>query len=128
MEIAGYITLGLVLLGMIVEITPVKISPLAYIGRKLNKTLNDKIDTMNTKVDNLETHVDKIEIDTIRNRILSYDALIRKGEKLKRYQYESVFKDVNLWTNYHSKYVELNGMIDVAIENIREAYKNETFD
>lgn len=128
MEIAGYITLGLVLLGMIVEITPVKISPLAYIGKKLNKTLNDKIDTMNTKVDNLEAHVDMIEIDTIRNRILSYDALIRKGEHMKRYQYESIFKDIDKWVLFHKLYPELNGMIDVAIENIREAYKNEKFD
>lgn len=128
MEIAGYVTIGLIVLGMIVEITPVKVSPLAYIGRKLNKSLNDKIDTMNAKVDNLETHVDKIEIDTIRNRILSYDALIRKGEHMKRYQYESVFKDIDKWSKYHEVYKDLNGMIDIAIENIKEAYKNEKFD
>ena len=128
MEIAGYVTIGLIVLGMIVEITPVKVSPLAYIGRKLNKSLNDKIDTMNAKVDNLEVNVDEVKIDAIKNHILSYDALIRKGEHLKKYQYESAFDDINKWVAFHKKYPDLNGMIDIAIENIKEAYKNEKFD
>ena len=118
---ASYVTLGVLIVGMFVEIAPVKISPLAWLGNRLHRDLNSKIS-------NLETHVDKIEIDTIRNRILSYDALIRKGEHLKRYQYESVFKDIDKWSMYHKVYTDLNGMIDVAIENIKEAYKNEKFD
>ena len=121
MEITGYITTAIIVLGMFIEIVPVKVSPLNWIGNRLHKDLNAKIDT-------LETHIDKIEIDTIRNRILSYDALIRRGEHLKLYQYKAVFKDIDLWISYHSKYVDLNGMIDVAIENIKEAYKNEKFD
>lgn len=121
MELTGYITTAIIVLGMFVEIVPVKISPLNWIGNRLHRDLN-------TKIDALETHVDKIEIDTIRNRILSYDALIRKGEHLKLYQYKAIFKDIDLWISYHSKYVDLNGMIDVAIQNIKEAYKKEKFD
>ena len=128
MELTGYITAALLVLGMFVEIVPVKWSPLGYIGKKINKTLSDKIDSVSSKVSTLETHVDKIEIDAIRNRILSYDALIRKGEHLKQYQYKSIFSDIDLWKNYHNKYDDLNGMIDVAIENIKEAYKKEKFD
>lgn len=128
METTGYITIGLLVFGMLVEIVPVKWSPLGYIGKKINKNLSDKIDSVSSKVSTLETHVDKIEIDAIRNRILSYDALIRKGEHLKQYQYKSIFSDIDLWKNYHNKYDDLNGMIDTAIENIKEAYKKETFD
>lgn len=128
METTGYITIGLLVFGMLVEIVPVKWSPLGYIGKKINKNLSDKIDSVSSKVSTLETHVDKIEIDAIRNRILSYDALIRKGEHLKRYQYKSIFIDIDKWVKYHKKYPDLNGMIDVAIENIKEAYKKEKFD
>ena len=121
MEITGYVTVGLIVFGMFVEIIPVKWSPLAWLGNRLHRDLNKKIDE-------LEYHVDDIEIDAIRNRILSYDALIRKGERLKQYQYKSIFCDIDKWLKYHNKYKELNGMIDVAIENIREAYKKEKFD
>lgn len=120
MEITGYITTAILILGMFVEIVPVKFSPLNWIGNRLHRDLNSKIDT-------LETHVDQIEIDTIRNRILSYDALIRKGEHLKHYQYKACFVDIDKWVAFHKKYPELNGMIDVAIENIKEAYKKEKF-
>lgn len=121
MEITGYITTAIIVLGMFIEIVPVKISPLNWIGNRLHRDLNTKIDT-------LETHVDQIEIDTIRNRILSYDALIRRGEHLKEYQYKSCFCDIDKWRDFHLKYPQLNGMIDVAIENIKEAYKKEKFD
>lgn len=122
------IAIGLLLFGMLVEITPVKWSPLSYIGRKLNKSMTDKIDKMNNKIDDLESHVDKIEIDTVRNRILAVDRLVRKGSHLTLYEYKAVFKDIEIWTNFHEKYPSLNGMIDIAIENIKEAYKKEEFD
>lgn len=121
MEVTEYITLGLIILGMFVEIAPVKWSPLNYIGKHLNRSTNERLDI-------LEKHVDTIEIDAIRQRILSHDALIRRGEHLKQYQYEAIFKDINHWVEYHKKYPNLNGMIDGAIENIRETYKKEKFD
>lgn len=121
MEITGYITTAIIVLGMFIEIVPVKFSPLNWLGSRLHRDLNEKMD-------NLETHIDDIEIDAIRNRILSYDALIRKGEHLKQYQYKSIFCDIDKWVQFHKKYPELNGMIDVAIENIKEAYKREKFD
>ena len=40
MEITGYVTVGLLVLGMLVEITPIKLSPLNYIGKHLNKSIS----------------------------------------------------------------------------------------
>ena len=118
---SGYITLGVIVVSAFIEIVPIKFSPLAWLGNRLHRDLN-------AKMNDLETHVDKIEIDTIRNRILECDSAIRKGEHLKQYQYKAIFLDIGLWKSYHDKYKELNGMIDVAIENIKESYKNEKFD
>lgn len=118
---ASYITLGIIIFVMLVEITPIKINPISWLGKKLNKDIMDKLHY-------LEAKVDMNDVDTIRNRILANETLIRKGEHLKLYQYKSIFKDIDKWREYHIKYPELNGIIDVAIENIIEAYKKETFD
>lgn len=118
---ASYVTLGIIILMTVIEITPIKINPISWLGNKLNKDVIDKLHY-------LEEKVDMNDIDTIRNRILANETLIRKGEHLKMYQYKSIFKDIDKWRRYHIKYPELNGIIDVAIENITEAYKNEKFD
>lgn len=116
------------ILATLVEITPIKINPISWLGEILNKRLSNKIDEMQKNIYTLSEKQDYMEIDMIRHRILAIDTLIRKGEKLKRYQFESVFKDIDKWQWYHNKYKELNGMIDMAIENIKEAFKNEKFD
>lgn len=116
-----YITLIIAILGIFVEIAPIKINPISWIGRLLNKSVNDKLEK-------LEHKVDDNDIDTVRNRILANEALIRKGEHLKRYQYISLFKDIDKWNAYHLIRPELNGLLKIAIQNIEEAYKNEKFE
>lgn len=118
---ASYVTLGIVVFMMLVEITPIKFNPISWLGKKLNKDIM-------VKLHYLEAKVDMNDVDTIRNRILANETLIRKGEHLKLYQYQSIFKDIDKWRAYHEDYPELNGMIDVAIDNIIEAYKKEKFD
>lgn len=105
----------------LIEITPVKINPISWLGKKLNKSTLDKLDS-------LERTVDMNDIDTVRQRILSYELLLRKGEHFTQYQYNCLFKDIDKWNKYHEKYPELNGIIKVAIENVYEHYKNEKFD
>ena len=119
MEITGYVTVGLLVLGMLVEITPIKLSPLNYIGKHLNKSTNDRLDR-------LEKKVDWNDIDTIRNRIIANEALLRKGEVFTEQQWENVYKDINKWINYHDTYKDINGFLKVVIENIDTHYKNQT--
>ena len=119
MGITGYVTVGLLVLGMLVEITPIKLSPLNYIGKHLNKSTNDRLDR-------LEKKVDWNDIDTIRNRIIANEALLRKGEIFTEKQWENVYKDINKWINYHDTYKDLNGFLKVVIENIDTHYKNQT--
>lgn len=119
MGITGYVTVGLLVLGMLVEITPIKLSPLNYIGKHLNKSTNDRLDR-------LEKKVDWNDIDTIRNRIIANEALLRKGEVFTEKQWENVYKDINKWINYHDTYKDLNGFLKVVIENIDTHYKNQT--
>lgn len=115
----SYIALGLVAFGMLVEIVPVKWSPLSWFGSRINKTMNDRLD-------NLERKVDEIDIETIRNRILNSEARLRKGETFSEKQWENLYCDITKWNDYHKTYENLNGFLKVTIENIDEYYKKQT--
>ena len=119
MEITGYITTAIIVLGMFVEIIPVKISPLAMLGKRLNKSTNDRLDK-------LEKKVEDNDIDTLRNRILASEALLRKGEVFTEKQWENLYKDITKWNMYHETHKELNGFLQVVIENINVYYKSQT--
>lgn len=123
-----YITIGIIVFCLLIEITPIKINPISWLGKILNKEITDKVDTLKKDINDLTTIVDKNDIDALRSRILADDMLVRNGGKITLYQYQSMFKDINKWKMYHEKYPELNGMINMAIENIEEAYKKEKFD
>ena len=119
MEITGYITTAIIVLGMFIEIVPVKISPLAWLGKRLNKSTNDRLDK-------LEKKVEDNDIDTIRNRILASEALLRKGEIFTEKQWENLYQDITKWSMYHETHKELNGFLKVVIENINVYYKSQT--
>lgn len=128
----GYITLAVTILMMFVEITPIKINPISWLIARLNKPTLDRIDNLesqtNKRLDELEKQGDERDIGNIRNRILANESLLRKGEHFKRYQYESLYKDIDRWNEYHRKYPDLNGLLKNAIKFIDECYENETFD
>jgi len=70
------------------------------------------------------------DIDTVRNRIVAFEQLCRLDENndsIKKYQYDNAYKDIDKWADYHKKYPNINGIIDMAIENINEHYKNAKF-
>ena len=122
-DILAYTLEILAILGVVVEITPIKFSPIKWLGNRFNSDIKDGI----TK---LHKTVDENDIDTIRHRISSFENLCRldtEHNQIQRHQYISTFKDIDKWNKYHIKYPYLNGELKVAIENIEESYKKAIF-
>lgn len=117
---ASYITIGIIVLGMIIEVTPVKINPISWLGKHFNKATNDKLDK-------LEELVDINDIDAVRSRIVANDKLLVMGEKFTEDQWNCLYKDILKWNKYHEKYPDLNGIIKLTIEHIDECYKKQHF-
>lgn len=83
-----------------------------------------------TKIADLEKIVDSNDIAVVRNRICAFDNLCRldiNNNSIKKYQYDVAYKDIDKWSDYHKKYPNLNGEINMAIENINEHYKKAKF-
>ena len=105
----------LLILGLFVQITPVKVNPISWLGRQLNKDTLDK-------VCKLEKMIDNNRMKSIRWEILSFANSCKKHEKHSQDEFLHII-------DIHSEYEDLcelndftNGVVDVEYSYILEVY------
>jgi hypothetical protein len=98
-------------LGVTVEVTPIKVAPLGWLGNRINKDVNAKIDELQTEVNDIKYKNDMKDLADVRNRLISYGILIQKGEKLEPNVISSIQHDLDMYDYYKEtyKYMEING-------------------
>lgn len=126
----GLIIQCLALLGVVVEVTPIKISPLRWIGNRLNKNTNDKIEKLEQRLDDNDYKFAMKDLADIRNRIISYGLLIKNGQTLDSNALRNIQHDLDMYDYYKEtyKYMDINGrkvVINGEIETARELIKQE---
>lgn len=138
-----YYIVAMTILGVI-QIIPskiVKAQPVTWIGMQIgkffngcdikkelfnnNQQTNNKIDILDSKIEHTNMKIDWNDIDAVRNRIVGNDMLIKKGEKLEYYQKQNALKDIDKWRKYHEIYKELNGEVNIAVDNIIDYCKKD---
>lgn len=120
----------LVSLGVVIEITPIKISPLKWIGDRLNKNTNEKIENLEQRLNENDYKFAMKDLADIRNRIISYGLLIKNGQSLDSNALRNIQHDLDMYDYYKEtyKYMEINGrkvVINGEIETARELIKQE---
>lgn len=116
-EALKYVIGVLTLFGITIEILPIKISPLKWLGKKLNADTNKRLNDIQEHVHKLETEVNTNEIDRIKYEILQFSGSLRNGLKRSEIDYmhiEMIFK------KYESK--GGNSYITHEMEYIRECH------
>lgn len=119
------------ILGITIEIIPIKFSPIKWLGNRFNSDIKKELEDVKKDIKQLKVEADYREIGTLRNRISSFDALCRldvNNNQLEKHQYVTAFKDIDKWNKYHEIYKDLNGELRMAIENIQNHYKEAKFD
>ena len=98
-------------LGVVIEISPIKISPLSWLGRLINKDTNERIDKIQKQVDEIEYKSAMKDLADIRNRLIKYGLMIQKGEELDCDVIRSIQHDLDMYDYYKETYVymEVNG-------------------
>lgn len=112
-------------LGVTVEVIPVKVSPLGWLGNRINKDVNAKIDKIQKQVNEIEYKNAMKDLADVRNRLISYGILIQKGEKLESNVISSIQHDLDQYDYYKDtyKYMTLNGRkvkINGEVETTRQ--------
>lgn len=119
-------------LGITVEVIPVKVSPLGWLGNRINKDVNDKIDKIQKQVDGIEYKNAMKDLADIRSRIIKAGIMIQKGENLDCDFIKSIQHDLDMYDYYKDTYhymeingrkVKINGEVETARELINEQAK-----
>ena len=109
----AWMTGVLALLG--IELAPIKVYPIKYIGECLSKWLGIK--QLDDKVNNLKKEVDNNELDRIRYEILQFSGSLRNGLKRSTTDYQHI---EDIFKKYTSK--GGNSYIMHEMEYIRECH------
>lgn len=120
----------LAVFGITFEVLPIKFSPLRWIGNRLNKATNEKIDKIQGQVDRMEYENDMRDLRNVKSRIHQYGQSIRKGEELTEEMIKSAFDDLDVYDFYKDKYkymningkrVKINGEVETDRVLLKEA-------
>ena len=97
----------LAMLGITIEVIPIKISPLRWLGQRMNKPLEEK-------VDNLEGKMKDIDENQCKNFLVRFLADVERGKDLDEVEveraynaYEHYFKDLKCNSYIHDKWNRL---------------------
>ena len=122
-----------VIVGIFIEITPVKINPvstlLKFIGSNINAELKEEIasvkaevESTNSTIQKVDNKVDDNEIDRIRWEILDFSNSCRSKKRHTKEEFDHI---ISLNQKYHrilDEREEENGQVELAFEYIRKIY------
>lgn len=120
----GFIILGLLSL---IEIVPIKISPLELLGKKMNKQLNDKVDELkketNSKIESVDKKIDVNHQNECKILITNFVQDYLNGEKKTHNQWVAI---INLANEYLER--GWNSEIKADVLFLKKEYDKLFFD
>lgn len=111
------------LFGVVIEVSPIKIYPLRWIGNRMNADMRAELDTVDK---NLNQHIadsEKKEMKNLRFQILDFADRVQNGSKPSKDAFSHIFDVIQDYHVIIDKYELKNGLIDIETENIKQAYK-----
>lgn len=107
-----------------------KVSKLKNLKIEIEQEMKDMSSLLQKQINETKRAIDDVNIGNIRARIVTFDNMCRldkENNKIQKHQYDAIYKDIDEWVYFHQIYPELNGEINVAIENINEHFKDAQF-
>lgn len=115
-SIGGWVSV-LVIISLFIEITPIKINPIGWLGRRLNASMNEKVEKIEQKVDE---HI----AQSFRNKILAFqDSILLQGpSSFTQEQYNEVIDAITKYEKYCKENNIDNDKCVLAIGYIKRSY------
>ena len=122
-----------VIIASLLQVSKININPwdaiLLWVGDRINKKLNKRIDDMEAKIDGvsvkLDVHIAESELKDVqdtRRDILDFANSCMRGHKHTKEQFDFVIKECDDYEQYiESKNIK-NGVVTSAIKEIRRLY------
>lgn len=113
---AGGFVAGLVIVLSLVEISPIKVSPLAWVGRRLNKETLDKVSEIEVKLDD---HI----AGSYRSAIFKFCDDVQTGVPKNREQWKEIINAISKYRTHCEVNKVSNGLCEQASEYLEEEYQ-----
>lgn len=114
---AGSVLSMLVILLSLIEITPIKFSPLQWIGKRVNAESLIRLSKMEKKLDE---HI----AESYRNNILSVQDKLIRGQLLTREEWEKALKNCEDYERYIRENNLSNDLVNEAMKFIHRKYQD----
>lgn len=128
LEIVTYGGGALVLLLTLVEVTPIKLNPWGWLGKKIGRAINgevlEKVETLTKDVANNKADDDDKWASLSRSHILAFGDEIRLGINHSQERFDQILLDIAEYKQYcddHPHYK--NDKAPVTIDLIEKTYK-----
>jgi hypothetical protein len=115
--IVKWIPIGIGVLSVFVQVSPIKINPISWLGSMFMQNTNQKIDE-------LEHTIDTNEIENLRRSILDFANSCQNGIEHSQEQFNQVFKDNEKYHCLLKKYNLTNGRVDSDFKYIENTYQD----
>lgn len=115
MTTGGILSIVIIILSLI-EITPIKISPLKWIGKRVNAEAMERL----TKV---EAKLDEHIAQSYRNKILSAQNSLLNGQRLTQEEFNEIIEACQNYEQYCEENKLRNEKCKLAISYIYHSYK-----
>lgn len=116
LSVGGWLAV-FVILSMFIEISPIKLNPVAWLGERLNAKMYKRVDKIENKLDQ---HI----AQSYRNKILAFqDSLLLDGSStFTKEQYDEVIDAITLYESYCKENDIDNDKCVLAITYIKRCY------
>ena len=118
----------LLLLMTIIQITPIKINPWSWIGRRIGRLINgeviDKVDSLSQELADHKAKSEERHATLCRAHILRFGDEVLHGIPHSKEGYDNILLDIDAYEEYCDKHPDYKNNIALAtIKNIKRMYQ-----
>lgn len=112
-----------VLLTVFIEITPIKLNPIQWIGNRFNSGIREDLANLEIKVDRVDSKVDEHIAESYRNNILQVQDRLLKEERFTREEWKKALKSCQAYDKYIRDNELDNDLVEEAMSYIHRQYQ-----
>lgn len=113
-------------IGIVIQVSPIKINPVSsllnFLGKSLTKSLRTELDDISKRLSEVELTTKKAELDRYKWDIKRFAASCRRGDEHSKEEFEHVIKANTMYHTLLTEIGEENGVTDEDYKYILNIY------
>lgn len=120
---AGTVVSIIVIILSLVEVTPIPLHPLEWIGKRVNKTVTEQVATLQSEIEKVDGKLNNHMVGSYRTQILDFSDCVMGGQVYTHDKWRTMLRVCAEYEEMIEKEHLINGDATEAIEFIRFKYK-----